>query len=268
MARDKQNRVIAWFSGGITSAVACKLALEQYNNVEIVFLDTKNEDDDTYRFLKDCQKYYGQEIITLSNPKWESIQSVWLHYLSLNTAHGAICSTELKRAMREFYQNPETDYAQIFGFEYDKKEMKRHRNMRRNYPEINVTSPLIEGEHTKTDCVEIIENEWKIRVPDAYYLGFQNNNCLKTGCVKGGIGYWQKFKTVKPVEYWAMVKFERLLTTLKGKPVTICKDQSSGGGLVFLEPNSDYPTMKNIWMIKGRFKESLMECHGFCGTKN
>lgn len=25
-----------------------------------------------------------------------------------------------------------------------------------------------------------------------YKLGFTNNNCFGTGCVQGGIGYWQK----------------------------------------------------------------------------
>ncbi len=55
------SKVIAWWSGGITSAVACKLAIDFYgkDNVQVLFIDTKNEHEDTYRFLKDCQKWYG-----------------------------------------------------------------------------------------------------------------------------------------------------------------------------------------------------------------
>ena len=58
-----KNRVIAWWSGGIASAVACKWALSAFKNVSIVFIDTKNEHPDTYRFLKDCEKIYCQEIL-------------------------------------------------------------------------------------------------------------------------------------------------------------------------------------------------------------
>src|SRR6187551_2372748 len=110
-----KTRVIAWWSGGIASAVACHLALNLFKNVVVVFIDTKNEDEDTYRFLKDCEVWYGVKIETISaitgrpfdreHGMWESIQSVWSEYASLNTAHGAICSTELKRYMREFYQD-------------------------------------------------------------------------------------------------------------------------------------------------------------------
>ena len=55
--------IICWFSGGVTSAVACSLAIDKYgkDNCRCVFIDTKNEDDDSYRFLKDCEKWYGKE---------------------------------------------------------------------------------------------------------------------------------------------------------------------------------------------------------------
>jgi 3'-phosphoadenosine 5'-phosphosulfate sulfotransferase (PAPS reductase)/FAD synthetase len=119
--------VIAWWSGGITSAVACYWAIQTFKNVEIVFLDTKgNEHDDTYRFLQDCEVLYGQKIKITSNDKYNSIEDVWRKYKSLNTAKGAICSTELKREMREQYQDLSKHWGQVFGFEYDKSQIKRH----------------------------------------------------------------------------------------------------------------------------------------------
>ena len=81
-----KTRVIAWWSGGIASAVACYFAIKTFKNVVIVFIDTKNEDQDTYRFLKDCEKWYGISIEIISavtgcnntsRPFWENIQSVW-----------------------------------------------------------------------------------------------------------------------------------------------------------------------------------------------
>ena len=66
----KNKPVIAWWSGGVTSAVACKIAIYLYgaDNVELIFIDTFNEDDDTYRFKEDCERWYGKYISTASRP--------------------------------------------------------------------------------------------------------------------------------------------------------------------------------------------------------
>jgi 3'-phosphoadenosine 5'-phosphosulfate sulfotransferase (PAPS reductase)/FAD synthetase len=267
-----KTRVIAWWSGGIASAVACHFALQTFKNVAVVFIDTKNEDKDTYRFLNDCQKWYGVtiEIISAvtgvnatSRPFWKDIQDVWTEYGSLNTAHGAICSTELKRNMREIYQDEKQDFAQIFGF--DISEVKRHFNMRKNYPEINAISPLIDNRISKQDAIKIINNV-SIEIPRVYKYGFRNNNCFQTGCVKGGIGYWQKMQKEFPEKFEKMAQMEHFITNMKQKPTTICKDQSKRGGLVFLKPHPSYPEMKDLSMMKGREVESLIECNGFCAT--
>lgn len=266
-----KTRVIAWWSGGITSAVACHFALQTFKNVVVVYIDTKNEDKDTYRFLLDCEKWYGVGIERISAiragllSKYNSITAVWEAYNSLNTAHGAICSTELKRRERELYQNLETDFAQIFGF--DTSEIKRHNNMRRNYPEINVISPLIDNKISKADTIKIL-NEAGIEIPRVYGYGFRNNNCFETGCVKGGIGYWQKMQRDFPAKFDKMADLEHLLTNRKMKPVTMLKDQGKDGGLVFLKPHPAYPELKDISMMKGREPESLVECTGFCSTKD
>ena len=66
-----------------------------------------------------------------------------------------------------------------------------------------------------------------------------------------------------------MAKIEHDLTDLKGKPVTMCKDQSKGGGLVFLLPHKDYPHIKDLSMMQGRPPKPLMDCNGLdCGVKD
>ena len=62
------KKVIAWWSGGITSAVTCKICIDIYgvDNVRVIFIDTFNEDEDTYRFKTDCEKWYGKEIETIT----------------------------------------------------------------------------------------------------------------------------------------------------------------------------------------------------------
>ena len=99
MKASSEKPVIAWWSGGVTSAVACKLAIEFFgiDNVEVIFMDTKNEHESTYRFLQDCERWYNKKIQIAFRPEYKKIQDVWYKFLSLNVATGDICSSELKR---------------------------------------------------------------------------------------------------------------------------------------------------------------------------
>lgn len=261
-----KTRVIAWWSGGVASAYACWIALQTYRNVEVVFQDTHNEDPDTYRFLLDCEKLYGQPIVRISGigDEYGHISDVWRRYKSLNAATGAICSTVLKREVREAYQNLGIDHAQVFGFDFT--EQKRHLNMRRNYPEINAQSPLVDNKIDKEDCIRFFNNRG-IEIPNAYKLGYRNNNCLMTGCVRGGIGYWKKYQKDFPERFNVMATREHELTELKGEPVHILKDRRGGDTApLFLKHNPKYPTIKDLSQIKGKHPEAIVECNGFCGT--
>ena len=179
---------------------------------------------------------------------------------------GATCSAEIKKRTRVQYQDKENDFAQIFGFDDSKSEQKRARNMLKNYPEINPLFPLIDHQYSKQDCIAEI-GRWGITIPETYLNGFQNNNCFKTGCVQGGIGYWQKIQREYPDKFAYMANIEREISADKGEPVTICKDQAGGQKeLLFLEPNPQFPEIGYIGLKKGREPESLMECNGFCST--
>jgi hypothetical protein len=212
--------VIAWWSGGVTSAVTCKICLDLYDSVRIVFIDTKNEDDDTYRFLLDCEKWYGKTIETISKigDKYQSIKDVWYRYNSLNVANGAICSSELKRDVRRVFTTHNPHLHQAFGFDVD--EAKRVKSMKLNNAEASPIFPLLMYGYSKKDCIKILTDAG-IEIPDSYHLGFNNNNCLKTGCIQGGVGYWQMMKEVKPDNFYNMAKIEHELTNRKGKPVTM-----------------------------------------------
>lgn len=266
----KEFPVIAWWSGGVTSAVACKLCLDWFGSdcVSLIFQDTKNESDDTYRFKLDCEKWYGKEIISISAipHKYSNIKEIWYKFLSLNTATGAICSTELKRAVRQEYQKNNQYSHQAWG--YDINEPSRALAMTLNYPETNAIHPLLLLAYTKKKCASIITAAG-IELPEAYLKGYENNNCDKTGCIQGGIGYWQMKRDKEPEVFNEMATIEHDLTNMKGKPVTILKDQSGkkkGFVPVFLKPHPDYPHIKDISMMKGRPPKPLMECNGFCGV--
>lgn len=266
--------IIAWWSGGVTSAVTCKLCIGFYGleNVRFIFIDTKNEDDDTYRFLNDCEKWYGKKIETITGigegHKYKTINDIWYKHKSLNVATGAICSTISKRKVREVWEKTNDYRHQAFGFEWS--EFKRAKSMKMNNPKTKPIFPLLMEGLSKVDCINIIQNA-DIRLPEMYQKGFHNNNCFKTGCVQGGIGYWQKIKNEYPDKFNAMAKVEHELTEQKGEPVTMLKDQrakSINNKLVFLKPHKDYPNVKHIGLLKGREVKPLFECNGFCGIND
>lgn len=271
------KKVVCWWSGGVTSAVACKMAIELYGkeNCQVIFMDTKNEDDDSYRFMRDCEDWYGIPIEVISSipDKYTDIQSVWRRFKALNTAQGAICSSSLKRDLRLAWEKENEWLHQVYGF--DISEPKRAKSMKLNHPQSNPIFPLMFHGLSKKDCIEIIESAG-ISIPRAYYMGFLNNNCLKTGCVKGGIGYWQKMRRDRPEVFQAMADMEHELSLAAGYPVTCLKDQSNDAKnksdkkstLVFLIKNSMFPENKELSDMRECKVEPLVECNGFCFTND
>jgi hypothetical protein len=269
MIVSKEYPVIMWWSAGVTSAVAAKICIDWFGkeNVRIVFLSTKNEDDSSYTFLTQCENWYETKIEILENKKYDSIQDVWYRFNSLNVASGAICSSELKRDVRRVFTTANKFSYQAFGFDCD--EIKRAKGMAKNNPDINPVFPLLALMLSKKDCIEIIQSAnslfLQIEIPKPYLLGFENNNCFKTGCVQGGIGYWQKIQRDFPYKFDAMAKVEHDLTKRKGLPVTILKNSK---GLIFLKQNPDYPELQDISKCEGREPKPLLECNGFCGSND
>jgi len=275
---NRERDIICWWSGGVTSAVACYKAIELYGDrCRIIMIDTFNEHEDTYRFKQDCEAWWSKkiEVITGIGDKYKCIQDVWRYHESLNVATGAICSTQLKRMVREKWQKENTFTHQVFGFEFDKKEFNRAVSIRDNHNKAKGIFPLLMFALDKKDCIRIVEDAG-IKVPVAYELGFSNNNCLQTGCVQGGIGYWQKMRTDFPDKFDDMAEMEHELTDLRGEPVTMLKDQSNEAkekikvdkklALVFLKKHPDYPELKCIDDMPLCKVKPLMECSGFCGT--
>lgn len=267
-----KNDIICWWSGGVTSAVACKLAIDLYgiDRCRFIMMDTMNEDDDTYRFKADCEKWYGKNIEVIKTDKYESIQDIWIKNKTLNVATGAKCSSELKFEVRKKWQNENTYTYQVFGFEID--ETARTKGMKLNHPKTNPIFPLLLFAYNKKDCIKMIQDAG-IDIPNMYKLGFHNNNCFKTGCIQAGIGYWQKMKLEFPDKFNAMAEMEHNITALKGEPVTMLKDQSkkakdSGNVLVFLKKHPLYPNLKSIDEMKGQKVEPLFDCNGLCGVND
>jgi len=245
---------VAWFSGGAASAVACLFALQEDPECEIVFLDTRNEHEDLYRFMGDCEKWYGKKIERIADGRTPI--DIWRkEKLFIMVGVGAQCSNRLKRRVRETIQVGRGWRYHAFGF--DVSETRRARNMLRGNGELNPTFPLIERKYDKAACLRHISRAG-IELPASYRLGFNNNNCLKTGCPQGGVGYWKHFSSVFPTEFAAMVDLEREISHEVGSPRTILRN-------AFLAHNEEFPTHKNLTQLRGKHIKPLEDCNGFCG---
>lgn len=114
-------RTLSWFSCGAASAVATKLALAQ-GPVTIAYCEVAEEHPDNKRFLKDCEQWFGQEIIVLGNDDYNrSIYEVFRKTRYLKGPRGARCTGELKKNVRKAFERPND--RQVFG--YTAEETKR-----------------------------------------------------------------------------------------------------------------------------------------------
>ena len=178
-------RTLCWFSCGAASAVATQLALRKYPDLIIACCTIANEHEDNERFLKDCEDWYGREILRLKSDKYKDAWDVWEKTKWLVGPKGARCTTELKKSVRHKFQL--ADDIQIFGFTFEERD--RESRFRKQNFEVILESPLIENKLTKQDCFNIVQ-EAGIELPAMYKLGYKNNNCI--GCVKGQAGYRNK----------------------------------------------------------------------------
>ena len=195
---------LLWFSCGVTSAVACKMALEKYgsDNCLIFYFDIKSSHPDNDRFINDCEKWYGTNIIRYSG-KYLDQFDVIKKTKYVNGAYGARCTVELKRKIRESLEKKYNWSGQVFGFEYSSNEIERSERL----PDyLNAEFPLITTFTTKANALGILLNA-NIDIPLMYKLGYPNNNCI--GCVKGGKGYWNKIRIDFPDIFLKMSFLER-----------------------------------------------------------
>jgi len=181
------NRVLVWFSCGAASAVAAKLAVQEYDNVEVCYCDTLAEEhDDNQRFMRDVEEWIGHSITMLKSDKYENVEDVWDKRSYMAGIAGAPCTVEMKKVPRLQYQRP--DDLHIFGLTAD--EQRRIETFARNNHDIQLAWPLLEHGITKKVCYEMLYDAG-IRLPKMYELGFNNNNCI--GCVKAtSPKYWAR----------------------------------------------------------------------------
>jgi hypothetical protein len=200
-------RIVCWFSCGVASAVATKLAITQYGKDKIVIARciVREEHPDNDRFASDCEKWFGLPITNLINEKYDgSIYDVFNKKSYISGIGGAPCTMLLKKEVRIKFQLPTDKH--VFG--YCAEELERF-NSFLDANNIDAVSPLIERGLEHSDCLAIVKDAG-IEIPAMYKLGYQHNNCI--GCCKAtGQGYWNKIRKDFPMQFIRMAEVSRRL---------------------------------------------------------
>lgn len=201
---------VSWFSAGVSSFIATYL--ERDNLDRIIYTHIDNQHPDTFRFIKDCEKALGKEIEILQSP-YKSVDNVIEQFRFVNSRYGAKCTDILKRRVRKEWENGKKDLMYIWG--YDIEEQHRAERLRESMPQCEHVFSLIEKGLSKEDCHGMLAR-LGIKRPKMYELGYRNNNCI--GCVKGGMGYWNKIRKDFPDVFARRAKQEREIghTCIKG----------------------------------------------------
>lgn len=199
------GRIVSWFSCGIPSAVATKLAIASGADVTIYNCELKEEHPDNKRFLRECEAWFGQPVHQIGNDEYgRSADQVFRKTRYLVGPDGARCTGELKKSLRWEYGRP--DDTIIMG--YTAEEKHRLDRLQGSEPLLKQWPILIERDLYRADCMAIFARTG-IEPPAMYRLGYKNNNCI--GCVKGQAGYWNKIRRDFPDRFAEMARIEREL---------------------------------------------------------
>lgn len=196
---------VCWMSAGVSSFIAGYLARETVD--EFIYIDIADQHPDSLRFIKDCEKALGKPIKILRSSEYDSVEKAIRAAGVIRMVSGfAPCTAWLKKRVRKQWELEHSDYEITYVWGFDLNEKRRAENVVDTMIEFNHEFSLIDNNLFKQDC-HAIAAELGIKRPVMYDMGYNNNNCI--GCVKGGMGYWNKIRVDFPEVFESRAKLER-----------------------------------------------------------
>ena len=232
---------VCWISAGVSSFIAGYLERDSID--KFIYIDVADQHPDSLRFIKDCEKLLGKPIEIAKSKYYTSVEDACRakNRIKIPRTGYAPCTNWLKKAVRK-----EREYKHMFDYDItyvwgmDVEEKARAERLVEGMFEFNHQFPLIDRNISKQDAHGMCEM-LGIKRPVMYDMGYKNNNCI--GCVKGGMGYWNKIRVDFPEVFQSRAELERDLG------MSILKECF----LDELDPN------------RGRMtKEIPMDCNIFC----
>ncbi|KAK9679522.1 hypothetical protein QE152_g39958 [Popillia japonica] len=183
--------------------MACYLMKNEID--EIIYTHVADQHEDSLRFLHDCEKLLEREIKVIQSQDYKGVDDVIERVRYINGPGGAACTRLLKKQVRKDWEKENPGFhAYIWGYDIDEKH--RADLIEKTLSDYEHRFPLIENHLTKADCHGAAD-KMGLKRPVMYDMGYPNNNCI--GCVKGGMGYWNKIREDFPEVFTRREKQER-----------------------------------------------------------
>lgn len=220
-------RHIVMYSGGIGSWAAAKRVAEKHgtDDLTLLFCDTRSEDPDTYRFLRESAANVGGELIEIADGR--TIWDVFRDRRFLGNSRVDLCSRILKRELADRWMEARcdpTDTIAYVGIDWT-EEHRFHRLAERKKPWA-YDAPLCRPPYLTKNQMHAWAEREGLRKQALYVMGAAHANC-GGGCIKMGIGGFARLLAAMPERYADWEANEEQLRELLGD-VAILKDRTGG----------------------------------------
>lgn len=222
---------VVTFSGGIGSWAAAKRVASKHGveNLTLLFADTREEDEDLYRFLDQAAANVGGQLVKIAEGRkpWH----VFFDERMLGNSRFDPCSKILKRQMIDRWLTDNRDPSDtIVHCGVDWSEEHRYTNLRdrRVVDGWRYEAPMCNVPYLSKDDVKGWLKQEGIKLPRLYEMGFSHNNCGGF-CIKAGQGHFARLLEMLPARYAKHEAMEQGIRAYLGKDVSILTDRSGDG---------------------------------------
>ena len=194
---------------------------------EWIYIDIDDQHPDSMRFIRDCEAAVGKEIRILRSKEYRCVEECVRVYGGFKDARNgfAPCTGWLKKRVRKEWEQENRRYDLTYVWGFDMQEKNRAVKIVEANPQAEHEFPLIDQNLSKEEVHGLFERTFNFSRPAMYDMGYPNNNCI--GCVKGGMGYWNRIRKDFPTVFESRAKLERVVghSMLKDKNGPVYLDE-------------------------------------------
>ena len=196
---------VCWVSAGISSFMAGYLA----GNVdEWIYIDIADQHPDSIRFIRDCENAIGKKIQILKSSEYRNVEECVKVFGGFKNVKGFTpCTNWLKKRVRKEWEDQHKDYEITYVWGFDVNERARADKTIEANPQALHEFPLIDKGLSKEEVHGLFNRVFDFPRPKMYEMGYSNNNCI--GCIRGGMGYWNKIRKDFPEVFDSRARLER-----------------------------------------------------------
>lgn len=197
---------VCWISAGVSSFMGGYLAqpIDKW-----IYIDIDDQHEDSMRFIHDIEKALNIKVEILKSKEYSTVEDCVRAFGGFRNPYNnfAPCTNWLKKRVRKEWEEQHKDDNLTYVWGFDAKENNRAERTVEANPQAKHEFPLIEKNLSKEDVHGLFERNFDFKRPYMYDLGYPNNNCI--GCVKGGMGYWNRIRNDFPQVFESRAKLEK-----------------------------------------------------------